>query len=468
MSDRDVFQLPSVSSSSDDSLGEKLSREAQLLKGAPQHIWGGVQERFNEIKNDPVKGGLLIAEGAAIGFGIALLTRNPSALFGAGKLLAAHPAAFAAAGIGLDATIRTAPAMIDTWNNPNNLEANQMRLGHSWGAAAIDYPLMGAGGWAGVKLPETGIAKGLSSISLRPLSEALFAPRPALAFTDGTAGGGATLRASMLSDAAATRAVTTEGRMIPGEAAGDGGGGFRRAVDIIAERGHTYQRRTLEESPLRDLEGRYLGQGDEFIAIETRDGRVIKVGRPKFEDPTAGRRPFDAKLYGKYEGPEGTILVQEKLRPIDHTDVEYDQFRAAFDHGPWGKKWQFVDPKPDNIGLDANGRPKLLDYGAVLDREQLPNGRKLIDDLDLERRANMTAADEPEVIKTKDSTPIRGNQRAEDLLAPVMKNGNANGEWVTRGWRGVKDLPEVKALLEQGIKQRQIEKAMTQVWGEPI
>ncbi|MBX9877260.1 MAG: tetratricopeptide repeat protein [Candidatus Obscuribacterales bacterium] len=182
-------------SSDENSVGNIFHREMELLSSVPQTVFTGLCERVNEIRENPFSAvGMQVIASAAIGAGLAVITKNPKAfvepfighnsdkfIAGAKKLL---PVAGTLMLVG-DVSMRTAPVMWDTATNANHLEANKKLLGYNLGSMAIDYPLTGLAGTGGAlavdvagtlrpglamssKVMQSSLMKGADFNSLRP------------------------------------------------------------------------------------------------------------------------------------------------------------------------------------------------------------------------------------------------------------------------------------------------------------
>ncbi|MBX9877581.1 MAG: hypothetical protein K2Y22_03910 [Candidatus Obscuribacterales bacterium] len=146
-------------SSVDNSVASIFHREMELLGSVPQTAFNGLCERVNEIKDNPLSAvGMQVVASAAIGAGLAVVTKNPKVfiepfighnsdkfLAGAQKLLPVAGTLMLAGDLGM----RTAPVMWDTAVNASHLEANKKLLGYNLGSMAIDYPVTGLAGTGG-------------------------------------------------------------------------------------------------------------------------------------------------------------------------------------------------------------------------------------------------------------------------------------------------------------------------------
>lgn len=133
-----------------DDLASKLNREADLFGSLKDNLWHEVNDHLRNNKT------AIVAETAGaviLGVGIATLSKNPALL---GETLApivkvGIPMA-GKVGIGLgvaDWGIKLGLPAYDTWQNPNNLEADEKGLARNVGAGLVDYTAMGLGGAVG-------------------------------------------------------------------------------------------------------------------------------------------------------------------------------------------------------------------------------------------------------------------------------------------------------------------------------
>lgn len=175
--------INSSSQTSTDSLADKLRREVDLFKAAPQATVSGFTQRLKDLKDDPMQAVPILATGLVVGALTSLAIRNPKAAFGAGQFIKNHPRLMVGGFTGLDLAGRTVEPALDTWNNPGNLERNQADLGYRLGSLPSDYLMGLPAGAAGAKIP--GAVSGLSR-----LAHARFPAAPRLALEAGSTGTG--------------------------------------------------------------------------------------------------------------------------------------------------------------------------------------------------------------------------------------------------------------------------------------
>jgi hypothetical protein len=143
-----------------DAFSDKLSREGSLLAAVPHNFVDGLKARAEDAWDHKLETGAEVLGSAALGFGLAVALKNPDAAAFA-KYLPWVGGALVAG----DATKRLGAPVLDTWNNPNNLAADKIKLGANLGAMTFDYAVMGAsgaGGALGARLAP-GLAGGISS-----------------------------------------------------------------------------------------------------------------------------------------------------------------------------------------------------------------------------------------------------------------------------------------------------------------
>lgn len=138
-----------------DSFGDKVSREFELLGAAGQGIANAASDAWDNKGESALKigGGLVV--GAAIGL-----------VSGRGGLLAKVVGTAAAVSFGLELANRGAEvggAMINTWNSPERLQEHKSLVGNSIGSFVVDGLLMSAGGYAGARLGANPTVQGLGS-----------------------------------------------------------------------------------------------------------------------------------------------------------------------------------------------------------------------------------------------------------------------------------------------------------------
>jgi HD-GYP domain-containing protein (c-di-GMP phosphodiesterase class II) len=128
-----------------DSVGEKLLREAELIGGG---LKKGVSVALEDAWENKGESGLKIGVSAALGAGLALMSRRAGVLqLGAQIAGVAFTVSFAreVAARGSE----TWGAMKDTWDSPENLERNKTIVAGSLGPLVVDTGLMTAGGAMG-------------------------------------------------------------------------------------------------------------------------------------------------------------------------------------------------------------------------------------------------------------------------------------------------------------------------------
>ncbi len=158
----DRFEINANKLSSEDSqllsahqngLSDKLLLEAALLTGG---AGGGFVKRVQEAWQNPTLTAIEFGGAAGLAAGMKLMSDAGGAW---GKAAHAVGTVVLIAG-GADAANRlfkTGSAMADTWTNPQNYEANKETVGRYLGSAFFDYPLLAAGGYAGVRGTEFGV-----------------------------------------------------------------------------------------------------------------------------------------------------------------------------------------------------------------------------------------------------------------------------------------------------------------------
>lgn len=158
----------------DDSLSARLAREGELLGSLKNTLGEGVTKKFFEMWDHKLAtaGEATLAFG--IGAGLAIASRNPGALRGlAGRLASAAPKIFTAM-MAVDGARRVGVPVLDTWFNPENLEANKSALGDNLGSAIIDYGVMGSLGYAGSRVG-TGLGEQVAAVRYAMSSKPLHA-----------------------------------------------------------------------------------------------------------------------------------------------------------------------------------------------------------------------------------------------------------------------------------------------------
>lgn len=134
-------------------LSDKLLREAALLSSG---AGGGFLKRVQEAWQNPSLTAIEFGGAAGLAAGMKLMSDAGGAW---GKAAQAVGTMVLVAG-GADAANRlfkTGSAMADTWTNPQNYEANKETVGRYLGSAFFDYPLLAAGGYAGMRGTEFGV-----------------------------------------------------------------------------------------------------------------------------------------------------------------------------------------------------------------------------------------------------------------------------------------------------------------------
>lgn len=125
-----------------------LQREVELLRDG---ISRGVVQRVDEMCNDVVGTIGTIGLSTCMGAGLSLASRaggrwGTAARFAGYGLTAA---------LGVDLVCRAVPtfvAMGEAWRSPDNMEAGKQVVGAMLGTALVDYPIMMAAGYGGLKL----------------------------------------------------------------------------------------------------------------------------------------------------------------------------------------------------------------------------------------------------------------------------------------------------------------------------
>lgn len=125
-----------------------LGREWDLISSIPSEIGGGIVDRAQQVLQHPWQAAVDVGASFAIGAGLTYLSKDPDSI----GLVARYIPKGLLALTGLDIGRRLAGPMIDTWNHPGNLSQDKQWLGDNLGAAAIDYPLVALGGYAGDRI----------------------------------------------------------------------------------------------------------------------------------------------------------------------------------------------------------------------------------------------------------------------------------------------------------------------------
>ncbi len=139
-----VKPVGATSQAEGDSLSNKVMRELDLLAGAGS---GFVQEAKRAAEN-PGETSLKVAGSAALGFGLAVVTRKPGMIGLAAKSFGI------AGGVAFGAEVLThgadvSQAVRSSWQSGAQQEANKKIVGSSAGAFLFDTTLMGVAGSAG-------------------------------------------------------------------------------------------------------------------------------------------------------------------------------------------------------------------------------------------------------------------------------------------------------------------------------
>ncbi|MBX9688335.1 MAG: hypothetical protein K2X27_16620 [Candidatus Obscuribacterales bacterium] len=128
----------------EDGMINKLQREAELLRGGVVMGVSHRLERPDELLRDAT---ISLVAGYALKSALDAGGRWGTAAKVAGGILA-----IGAAGDMARRAVPTVGAIKDTWNSPHNSEYNKIVVANNLGTALVDYPVMGAAGYAGFKL----------------------------------------------------------------------------------------------------------------------------------------------------------------------------------------------------------------------------------------------------------------------------------------------------------------------------
>ena len=133
-----------------ESIGSKLSREANLLVDA---VPSGFVNRAKQAYENPGQTSLEFGAAVAVGASLSLLDNAGGRYAVAAKI----GRTALVVGFGADLVNRgynTGAAMKDAWSDPNNYEQSKAIIGQNLGGALFDYPLMAAGGMLGGKIAQ--------------------------------------------------------------------------------------------------------------------------------------------------------------------------------------------------------------------------------------------------------------------------------------------------------------------------
>lgn len=126
--------------------GDRLLAEVNLLLN-PIPTGKGIMHRLDELSSRPQEAIVPTALGLTLGAATAALGRGGNC-----RWLIANLGKVAGVVTAVDVGARVLPAVGETWSSPGNLEHIQSNLGQKLGSLAVDFGLMGAGGYAGGKL----------------------------------------------------------------------------------------------------------------------------------------------------------------------------------------------------------------------------------------------------------------------------------------------------------------------------
>jgi hypothetical protein len=137
----------------DDTLGQKLSREADLLNGLPGKTYKAAE---TTLLKEPERVAIGVGSGIAIAAVLAAANKNP-ALLGekampyVQKVVEKAPTAFAWL-MALDVSTRVGLPMLDTWKDAKKHETAKDNLGSNLGSAIVDYTAGFVGAYPGFKM----------------------------------------------------------------------------------------------------------------------------------------------------------------------------------------------------------------------------------------------------------------------------------------------------------------------------
>lgn len=150
---RSSFEVPTQQKT--ESIGEKLSREVELLSSLRQTSGDGVRAAMRETANNPSHMAVQIMGSALLGTAISVAARNPAVL---GKALepalrigVQSGAELGALALCADLGHRISDPVLSVWRTGQNLESDKQLLAASLGRAAVDYTMMGTSGVLGAK-----------------------------------------------------------------------------------------------------------------------------------------------------------------------------------------------------------------------------------------------------------------------------------------------------------------------------
>ncbi len=138
-----------------DTIGNKLSREKDLLLSLPSHVPEGIRDAIDDAWQHKERTAIEAVSAVALGTVLTLASRNPNHLVQKGL----HIAGMSFVGFaGVDLANRFYSPMADTWQNPNNLEKNKKWLGDNIGDAVVNYGMAIVAGGVGAHFAEHKLA----------------------------------------------------------------------------------------------------------------------------------------------------------------------------------------------------------------------------------------------------------------------------------------------------------------------
>lgn len=118
---------------------------------------------------------------------------------------------------------------------------------------------------------------------------------------------------------------------------------------------------------------KFLGAGNNAMALETDDGKVVKFGEANHFALRNGEEDFDAKIYEKGKvGLYHHYYIQEKCSKEGITQENVEQIRKQIEE----KGYDAIDLFDEQVGFSKDGKLCLIDPECARDKEKFEKMHK--------------------------------------------------------------------------------------------